>query len=497
MAEKSIVIIGAGLAGLSAGCYAQMNGYRSHIFEQHTQPGGVCTAWKRHGYTMDGCIHWLMGCNPDSFFHRVYREVGALEGNRLIVLDHYARIMVEGGSKSLDLTSDLDGLEADMKALAPEDAAIIDEIIAGVRAVRGLELAPEKPRQLMGFFDNVKLMWKLRRAIRYVKRYNMSVISFAQRINNPFLRWAITNTFVPEMPMLFLFWLLAELAEGQLGTVEGGSLAFATSIARRYAALGGETTVGASVEEILVENDRAVGVRLADGTEHRADVVISAADGHSTIFAMLGGRYVDEEIRNRYDKWPLFRPLVMVSFGVAGQFPAKPAEHMVRLDTPFAIGTDLVDAMGFRIFDYDPTLAPTGKTVVQVMAETNFDYWDELRQDRAAYEAEKERVAGEVLQRLEWYLPGISSQVEVTDVATPYTLWRYTRNHRGAYEGWLMTPDMLRVQVPKTLPGLDSFYMAGQWVEPGGGVPAVIPSGRQVIQLLCHHDGKRFVTSVP
>jgi phytoene desaturase len=497
MAEQSVIIIGAGLAGLAAGCYAQMNGYQAHIFEQHSLPGGVCTAWKREGYTMDGCIHWLMGSRPGSFYHQVYREVGALEGNCLMYLDHFARIMVEGGSRTLDLTADLERLEAAMKALAPEDVVAIDEIIAGARAMRGLELAPAKPRELMTFFDYLKQMWKLRRAGRYASRYNMSVISFAQRINNPFLRWAVTNTFVPEMPMLFLFWLLAQLADGQLATVEGGSLVFAEAVARRYAALGGQVTYKASVEEILVEGDGAVGVRLADGTQYRGDVVVSAADGYSTIFNLLGGRYVDQEIRDRYDKWPLFRPLVMASFGVAGQFPGKPAEHMVRLDTPFAIGTELIDSISFRIFNYDPTLAPPGKTVVQAIVETDFDYWYELQQDRNAYEAEKERVAAELLQRLEWYLPGISSQVEITDVATPYTLWRYTRNHRGAFEGWLMTSDILRVQVRKTLPGLANFYMAGKWVEPGGGIPAVIPSGRQVIQLLCHRDGKHFVTTVP
>ena len=55
--EKSIIIIGAGIAGLSAGCYGQMNGYRTQIFEMGTKPGGLCTSWKRKGYTIDGCIH--------------------------------------------------------------------------------------------------------------------------------------------------------------------------------------------------------------------------------------------------------------------------------------------------------------------------------------------------------------------------------------------------------------------------------------------------------
>jgi phytoene dehydrogenase-like protein len=54
MAEKSIIIIGAGIAGLSAGCYGQMNGYRVRIFEQEAGPGGLCTSWQRKRFTING-----------------------------------------------------------------------------------------------------------------------------------------------------------------------------------------------------------------------------------------------------------------------------------------------------------------------------------------------------------------------------------------------------------------------------------------------------------
>ena len=73
MEEKSIIIAGAGIAGLSAGCYGQMNGYRTQIFESHDKPGGLCTSWKRQGYTIDGCLHWLVGSSPGSAFHRIWR----------------------------------------------------------------------------------------------------------------------------------------------------------------------------------------------------------------------------------------------------------------------------------------------------------------------------------------------------------------------------------------------------------------------------------------
>jgi len=58
---KSIIIVGGGIGGLSAGCYAQMNSYRTQIFEMNDKPGGLCTAWQRKGYTIDGCLCWLVG----------------------------------------------------------------------------------------------------------------------------------------------------------------------------------------------------------------------------------------------------------------------------------------------------------------------------------------------------------------------------------------------------------------------------------------------------
>jgi phytoene dehydrogenase-like protein len=80
----------------------------------------------------------------------------------------------------------------------------------------------------------------------------------------------------------------------------------------------------------------------------------------------------------------------------------------------------------------------------------------------------------------------------MTDLATPLTYWRNARSWRGAFEGWLPTTDNFMHHVPKTLPGLDGFYMAGQWVEPGGGVPTALMSGRQLAQILCDAAGRTF-----
>jgi phytoene dehydrogenase-like protein len=188
----------------------------------------------------------------------------------------------------------------------------------------------------------------------------------------------------------------------------------------------------------------------------------------------------------------------MVSYGVAGTFPDEPTFTTVALEHPLTVGQQSIRGFYIRISNYSQRFAPAGKTVVQVEMETEWDFWNDLRhRDRVEYEAEKERVAAEILDRLEAHFPTISSRVEVTDVATPYTWWRYTLNHEGAWEGWLMTVDAMKTYVRRTLPGLDSFYMAGQWVMPGGGVPPCLYSGRHAVQLLCREDGKPFRAAAP
>jgi len=108
------------------------------------------------------------------------------------------------------------------------------------------------------------------------------------------------------------------------------------------------------------------------------------------------------------------------------------------------------------------------------------------------YLQEKERIVKATIAALEKKFKGIASKVEIYDVATPATYFRYTNNWRGSFEGWAPTPKALMKRISKTLPGLDNFYMVGQWVQPGGGVPPSAQSGRDVTQIICKKDNRKF-----
>ena len=276
--EKSIIIIGAGLAGLSTGCYAQMNGYHTHIFEHHATPGGVATSWKRKDYIIDGGIHFLMGHKPGQQTYELYCELGTTQANRFLDLSIYGRFIDETSGRSIDITPDLDRLTDELKAFSSVDAQAIDDLIAGARAMKGFdmgEIGMSKPSELMSPLDQLKDMWKMRRVFKYFTgKYARPVNDYVQTMHEPWLREVIKNLFLPEVPVWFVLMLLGMLANKQMGLLEGGSLNFVLPIEKRYKDLGGQITYKATVEEIIVKNGCAVGVRLADGSKHHADIVV-------------------------------------------------------------------------------------------------------------------------------------------------------------------------------------------------------------------------------
>ena len=89
-------------------------------------------------------------------------------------------------------------------------------------------------------------------------------------------------------------------------------------------------------------------------------------------------------------------------------------------------------------------------------------------------------------------IPGFASWVEVRDLATPRTFIRYTNNWHGSFEGWLPTSSSFGKKVPRTIPGLGGFFMVGQWVNPGGGLPPCGMDGRNLAKKLCRAEGRRF-----
>lgn len=500
--SKSVIIIGGGISGLAAGCYARMNGFHTQIFELHDRPGGLCTAWERKGYTFDGCLHYLFGSSPGQPFHQVWEELGAVQDRPMLHHDELMRVIAPDG-QTLIVYSDPDRLEAHMKELGPDDHDLIESFVAGIRAFEKFDMAmlQARPRCLLTPQEWAEFGRKvLPYAMPMARWGTMSAADFGESFHSPFLRRAVPLMLSwPECPVMVGQSLLAYLHTRNAGFPAGGSQAFARAIEQRYLGLGGEIQYKSQVQKVLVENGRAVGVRLYDDTEHRADYVVSAADGRGTIFDLLEGQFVDKDIRRTYDGHMPIHAMVQVSFGVRRDLSAEPHWANYLLDEPLTTGGVTIHDIGVKHYCFDPSLAPAGKSSVVIMLKGSYGYWQRIYA-RKLYDTEQSQVADQMIEFLERVYPGFAADIEIKDVATPMSYERFTGNWLGSTCGWLLTKGTMRLMIQgmsKSLPGLGHFYMAGQWVEPGGSVPVAAMSGRNAIQLICHDEGQPFLTQTP
>lgn len=496
---KTVNIIGAGIAGLSAGCYLQMNGYETRIFELHNLPGGLCTGWKRGEYTFDGCVHWLVGTNPQKQFYSMWNEL--IDMSKVEVVDHeaYATLKTKDG-QSLTLYTDVDRLEKELLEKAPEDEKFIRSMVKSIKKLSKLKMNPEKAPEVMGAWEGLQMLVNFMPYMTHFRKWNKRTRVIAEQVKNPLLKKAIFNSFDPDMSFVFMLFTLAWMNNKDAGYPVGGSLLLANEIEKRYKQLGGKLYYHNKIEKILTEKsgkkDKAVGVVTKDGQVHSSDITISAADGHDTLFRMLDEKYRSEKYEKIYKEFLPFPSYFQVSLGIGKKLNVE-STQLIELDEPIIFDPETkFSEISFRTFDCDPTMAPEGKTALTLMLTgRNHEYWMKLRtEDREQYKAEKSRIAREVIDALDKHLGDIKDHVEEVDVSTPATVVRYTNNWKGSFEGWIMTPEVGFRQLKKTLPKLDDFYMIGQWVEPGGGLPTALRSGRNVAQLICKNDKRKFRT---
>jgi phytoene dehydrogenase-like protein len=335
-------------------------------------------------------------------------------------------------------------------------------------------------------------LWHLRHEIGTLAHFRRPFATWLHHdLRNARLRQLLSRLLPGETPTLFLLMVLGYLERGWLSRPVGGTASFRDGLIDQYQALGGDAVLNTTVEEVVVSDGRARGVRLTDGTMIDADFVISTSSAPETVFRLLAGRFGAEDWRRRMDTWRMFQPIVLASYGVAQPLTGEPAMLTIDGIDPLTVGDHPNDYLYVRVYNDDPAFAPPGHAVVQAMLQTRYEWWAKTG---TRYQHEKDATADRVVASLDQHFPGVKSSVRMIDVSTPLTFWRNARAWRGAFEGWL--PSNPFTHIPKQLPGLDRFYMAGQWVEPGGGVPMAIMSGRHVVEILCAHLHRPFVSEV-
>jgi phytoene dehydrogenase-like protein len=490
---KKIIVIGAGIAGLSAGIYAQKCGFEVTILESHSIAGGICTSWKRGDYLFEGGMHWLAGSSKDEAANKMWRHTGALNDH---VPLSYSEPFAEYDHRGMPirLYRDVDVTEQRLLELSPADEK---EIRRFCDSIRKLKVFADPLSDLRGLKVTKKIrtplssLFSLLPVISVMSRFSkVSREEYANRFSHEGIRELLLS--IPGakqgIPMLLL--TMGSLARGDGGFPAGGSLPFAGRMADHFASLGGEILYGCRADRVVVENGKAAGV-IAGNARLDADAVIIASDTmtmDSLFEEPPKAPWLDE-----MHKATLPTMVTFISLGVDADLKKYNNYLLFKLEKPISLAEQSYNYLSVSNYANHHGYSPAGKTAltVQLPGDT-YDFWRRARGE-GRYTQEKQRIADAVISAIAARMPETGGRVEVCDVATPLTYERYCGNWKGS---WMteITPEMKFKPYPPVVRGLGGVYFAGQRMNPPGGLPSALFSGRTAVQYLCRDTDTVFVS---
>lgn len=487
------VVIGAGLGGLASAMRLGARGYRTVVVDRLDCVGGRGSAVEMGGHRFD--LGPTIVTVP-----QVFRELWDVTGHDfdsdidLRPMDPFYEIRWPDGTR-FTARQDVEAMRAEIARLSPRDLPGYDRFMRdSARRYRfGFENLGRRPMNVL--WDLVKVLpvfgW-----LRADQSVHWRV---ARRVRDPRLRMALSfhPLFIGGNPFrVTSMYILVAYLEKAFGVhyAMGGVVAIARAMARIVRAQGGDVLLGQTVDEILLKDGRAAGVRLESGTTLAAPVVISNADAGHTYAHLLRGRKQRRWTPARLGRARWSMGLFVWYFGTRGTRDLwRDVGHHTILNGPRYRGLvrdifvkgKLAEDMSLYVHRpsvTDPSVAPDGGDTFYALSPVPHLGFDNPVDWVAMAEPYRRRVQS-VLERT--LLPGLGAHLTESMTLTPADFAdRYLATHGS---GFSIEPRILQSawfrphNVSEELPGL---YLAGAGTHPGAGLPGVVASAEVLDQLV-------------
>lgn len=492
---KKIIIIGGGVAGLSAGIYARNNQFDVEIYEKNSNCGGECWGWQRGEYRIDNCIHVLTGTSVNSPLYKVWKKVGALTDTTKIIQGEYL-FKSKQREREIAFYKDLERTRTEMLSLSLTDASEIHSFINDVKRMASFEIPSKLPIEYMSPYEMFQLGKKMKDVAKIVKKYGkINLYEYAKRFQDPLLRMAFTDYLPGEYAAYTLFAMYSFFASGNGGIPEGGSIDFSIRMMRTFVNLGGRIKYDSEVREIVIENNQAVGIRLKNGRICRADYIIAACDMYETFFHLLLEKFQSQKIIDIYrdHKKNFVTSGMVVAFGVDGQM--EEANGTIHFDCKeLKVAERSIHRIQIHNYNYQKKFAPEGKTVIEChifQYPSDYLYWRELYKNQEKYTSMKLEIAQQVMDRIAMEYPKYKNKFTLLDVWTPMSFERYCNAYAGSYMSFPPTKTCTGLSLSGKIKEVKHLYMATQWQMSGGGLPVAVTMGKFAIQGIMKEEGVR------
>jgi prolycopene isomerase len=492
-----VVIIGAGLGGLSAAGHCKVKGHDVVILEHHSVPGGYAHNFTRHGYRFEVALHALDGMQPGGWAYGMFKDLGALDPITYHRLDPFYTVALD--DIVLDVSTDLPDYLAAFADVLPLDRVGLADMFEAIKRV-GHNMARYTADRRNGIRADQSEM---------LARYPDMAVAFASTWEQFLDRFPVSIEARALVSTLWGYLGLppSRLSAGQMALVllsyhssgawypEGGSGAMSKAIARTFEERGGEILYRQDVVSIDPHGPHEVTVTTHKGLVVHAKAAISNASPKATM-AMLPTGLIDEAFGDAVGaEEPALSSLVVylgLDRDVAAEDDWRHHEFFdmvspdIEAEYEAIIAGDFANA-GMIISNYtlaDPECAPPGGSVLSLTTLAPWDHADvwgtggnltDYSTNRR-YQEVKDAAAEILLDRLERRIPDIKRSIVVKEVGTPLTNVRYAMQPGGSLYGREQTV-MNQLNRRSTGTSIPNLFLAGAWVG-GGGMTACVGSGK-------------------
>lgn len=456
--DYDAIVIGAGISGLVCGCYLVKAGLKTLIVEKNANPGGYCTSFMRNGFRFDACAHSLGSLRSDGIIANILKELSV--NKRIDFIRYNPQDVVLAPDDKISFWNDSNKTVYELQQKFPKEALNIKRFFQFIDECNGISFNSLKQITFHTLLDDYFKDSKLKSILTLPILGNMGLPAsraLALTAVTIFKEFILDGGYYPK----------------------GGMQKLPDILSKRFNEFGGKMLSPSFVTKIKVKHNRVEGIEVNGCDFISAKFIISNVDSTQTYRDLIGQDIIAQDIIKKLNTLKPSLSVFILYLGTDGKigniYDSSSTWCLPSYDIEKMYHYAEVENME-KVEWFLAHFLPDNKSLLMLTSAPfkNYEYWAE----------NKARLIDVFVKKLNGVFHNLSSHIIFKDAATPYTLYKWTLNYKGAAYGWAGTPSQFAMLNFSQATVIKNLYLTGHWATITQGIPGVAYLGRNTANMI-------------